>query len=545
MSLSVTLSGSYAAEIESVIPAYSMGYVSLENVSGIWDAMRASPSWQFLLASSNLEDAIGQVEELLGVDLQTLMGAFGRRIAFVQVHTIPDPDDLGLSVVIIDVGDSEGASEIVRKMEQTLGSSEDLEVRPNAGTYRSVPFGLVGPRGEQRPIKYAFLDNLFVFALGQDSFEAIVDVYLGEYPSLIYDPKYNRTCADISNEHEIFAYVNMELLWPLMVMRDRGMSQFLQIIGAYEIKSIAYTANLLSTTREQEMYLFTGGISGGAVTSLFTTNQSLSSPHIIPASGADMFFAIHLGTPIAMWGKLRDGVRNVLGEDEYADMQNGISAFEQETGVSLNDDVLESLTGEVGISMPLSMPLSALREASGGPASLLRGGLVAFCGVADRDKCAMSIEKIFSAASVQTQQMGYSGMALYEIQALSSPEIPVGYMFADDLLVFGNFKRLEAIINKEPPLVVSEAFARVNSQLSRQPGLLCYIDLGSSAEMLWETGLLNLSEEYMMRLRALGSISGGMSHDGEGLKAGWVGTPGKSWLETIGELAALLTGGLR
>ncbi|NOR47634.1 MAG: DUF3352 domain-containing protein, partial [Methanosarcinaceae archaeon] len=290
----------------------------------------------------------------------------------------PGPDDLGLSVVIIDAGDSEGASEIVRKMEQTLGSSEDLEVRPNAGTYRSVPFGLVGPRGEQQPIKYAFLDNLFVFALGQDSLEAIVDVYLGEYPSLIYDPKYNRTCADISNEHEIFAYVNMELLWPLMAMRDRGMSQLLQIIGAYEIKSIAYTANLLSTTREQEMYLFTGGISGGAVTSLFTANQSLSSPHIIPASDADMFFAIHLGTPTAMWGKLRDGIRNVLGEGEYADMQNGISGFEQETGLSLNDDVLESLTGEVGIAM--SLP--ALMEAAGGPASLLSGGLV-FFGVAD------------------------------------------------------------------------------------------------------------------------------------------------------------------
>lgn len=541
MSLSVALFGSYAAEIESVIPAYSMGYVAIENVSGIWDAMMASPSWQLLLASSNLEDAIGQVEELLGVDLQTLMGAFGRRIAFVQVHTVPDPDGLSLSAVIIDVGDSEGASEVVRRMEQKLGSNEDLEIRPDAGTYQSVPFGLVGLRGEQLSLKYAFLDNLLVFAIGQDSFEAIVDVYLGEDPSLIYDPKYNRTCADISNEHEIFAYINMELLWPIMGIGDRDMSQLLQIIGAHEIKSIAYTANLLSTTsREQDAYLFTGGIRGGAVTSLFTPNQSLSSPHLIPASGADMFFAIHLGDPTTTWGKLRDGVRNVLGEDEYADMQDGISELEREMGLSLNDDILESLTGEVGIAMPLS----ALMGAIGGPESLLSGGLV-FFGVEDREKCAISIEKIFSAASIQTQQMEYRGVTLYGIQTSSSSEIPVGYMVADDLLVFGNFKRLEAIINEEPPLVVSEAFARVNSQLSRQSGLLCYIDLGSSAEMLWEAGLLNLSEEYMMRLRALGSISGEMDNDGEGLRARWVGTPGKSWLETIGELAALLTGALR
>jgi len=538
--LFVALFSTYAAEIESVIPAYSPGYVSVENVSGIWDALRVSPVWSGILSSGNLDYAIAQMEEQFGVELQTLMGAFGRRVAFVQTNIFPDPDGMAKSAVIIDVEDLEGATEVVQRMQQSLNSKEEIEVRPDAGTYRGVPFGAIRHRGEQLPFRYTFLGNLFVFALGQDSFEALADVYLGEEPSLIYDPKFNRTCADISGENEIFAYANMELLWPFMQATwDPDMKQIMQILGAYEIKSIAYTANLLSPTREQEMYVFTGAIGGFPLTSMFMGDQPLSSPHLIPASGSHTFFAMHLGDPMVVWEMVTNSVRNVMGEREYGDMQSSISEFEWETGLSLNSDILSSLTGEVGFSMPLA---AIIGITAGGPTAMFRGGFMMFCGVADREKCATAIEKIFSAASIQTQQKEYKGVKIHEIFALSSMEFPVGYMFAGDLLIFGNFKRLEAIINEEPPLVVSEAFFSINSRLPWQPGLIWYMDLKSAVEMLWQLGLLNQPEEYIERLKALGSVGGGMSQDGEGLRVSWSGTLGTSWLETIGEIAALLNG---
>jgi len=540
ISLFIALFNTYAAEIESVIPAYSPGYVSVENVSGIWDAMTVSPVWGEILASSDLDYGIRQIEEQLGVDLQTLMGAFGHRVAFVQTNIFPDPDGIAKSALIIDVEDLEGATEVVQKMQQSLNSKEETEVLPDAGTYRSVPFGAIRHRGEQLPFRYTFLGNLFVFALGQDSFEALADVYLGEEPSLIYDPKFNRTCADISGENEIFAYMNMELLWPIMQATwDPDMRRIMQILGAYEIKSIAYTASLLSPTREQEMYIFTGDIGGLPLASIFMGDRPLSSPHLIPASNSHAFFAAHLGDPASVWDMVKNGIRNVMGEKEYGDMQSSISEFEWETGLSLNNDILSSLTGEAGFSMPLS---AIIGIATGGPTAMFRGGFMMFFGVADREKCATSIEKILSAASVQTQQTEYKGVKIHEILALSSTEFPVGYIFAGDLLIFGNFKRLEAIINEEPPLVVSEAFASINSRLPWQPGLIWYMDLESSVEMLWQMGLLKQFEEYTERLKTLGSVGGGMMQDGEGLKASWSGTLGASWLETIGEIAALLNG---
>jgi hypothetical protein len=141
------------------------------------------------------------------------------------------------------------------------------------------------------------------------------------------------------------------------------------------------------------------------------------------------------------------------------------------------------------------------------------------------------------------------------------------------MLIFGNFEKLEAIINEAPPLVASEEFAQINSHLvspsqalesprtrgseqrgktvasvpvarnSEGPeysGLLCYVDLKKTGEMLLRRGSRVQSGDDIARLQTLGSIGGTLIHDEEGLKARSVGTPGKSWLETIGDLADLL-----
>jgi hypothetical protein len=257
-----------------------------------------------------------------------------------------------------------------------------------------------------------------------------------------------------------------------------------------------------------------------------------------------MFFAAHLGDPAAAWGKIKDTVRSAAGEEEYAQMQSDISKFEGETGLSLKDDILSSLTGEIGFVMPFVRAWSTTTVVMPvrGPESLLEDGLMMFCGVRDRERCAMSIERVLSAADIQLQQMEHRGVNVYQIPALSSSEVPVGYMFADDLLIFGSFQRLsQVLINEEPPLIVSEKFAHISSQLPQQLGLLYYVDLGKAEELLLRASPEIQPEDDIALLQTLGSIGGTLIHDGEGLKARSIGTPGGSWLETIGHLVNLMS----
>jgi hypothetical protein len=541
---------SHATEIESVIPAYSVAYMVVKDVPNLWDAVRASASWQTFLSSEELEREMQEIktkmrraEELLGVDLRALVEAFGHRIAFVQIYI--DAEVLHLPVIIADVTDSEGATEIIWEIEQTLNRDEEYEVQSHAGAYLTVPFGLVRRRGEESTVRYAFLDNLLVFAPGQDTFEAVVDAHLGEEPSLIHDPKFNRTRAEVSSDSEVFAYVNLEILWPILWdVCDPEWSAVLQVLGAYEVRSIAWTANLLGSTRDQEMYIYTAD-GRGLLASAFAEPKPLFSPHLIPASDADMFFAVHLDDPAVLWEKTEEAIINVIGEEEYAGMQTDISRFERQTGLSLKDDILLSLTAEIGFAISVPEVMRPME----GPESLLEDGLMMFCGVKDCERCAMSIERILSAADVQIRQMEYKGVTVYQIPALSGPEVPVGYMFAGDFLIFGNFQKLENLINEEPPLVVSEKFAQINSQFPQQLGLLSYVDLGKVEELLLRTGKMailqetnpeNPPEDDTPRPQTLGSIGGTLICDGEGLKAKSVGTPEKNWLETVGRLATLL-----
>ncbi len=532
----MALCSSHAAEIESVIPVYSVGYAVVRNVPEIWDSMKSSSSWQALLSTDELKDETRDIETwtkgLLDVDLRSLAEIFGHRIAFVQMRMAVMTTKL--PVVIADVSSSEGASEMVWKIQQALSRHEEYEVQPNAGTYMTVPFGLVKHRESEFSVRYAFLDNLFVLAPEQNAFEAVVDVYLGREPSLIYDPEFNKARAQVSTEGEVFVYVNLECPWPalLSIWRSKE-SSILQILGIRGIKSIAWTMNLLAPNREQEAYIYTGS-NRGLLTSLFANPKPLLSPHLIPGSDADLFFAAHLGDPVLAWENILNAVRNVMGERGH--VLTAISEFERQTGLNVRDDVLSSLTGEVGFVVSVPEIMKSVVS----PISLVENGLMMFCGVKDREKCLTSIQRILSAADFQLEQMEHKGVMVYHIPALSGMETPIGYMFADDLLIFGDLQRLEHLINEEPPLMVSDEFAQINSQFPEQLGLLFCVDLKKIGELLLMTNPRIQPEDDIVRLQTLGSTGGIVIYEREGLKAKTISTTGKSWLETIGDLAYLL-----
>ena len=539
----IVLSSSHAVEIEGVIPAHSAVYVAVRDIPAIWDGVKESPFWQAFLSSNELGDGIREIEtgislmkQSLGVDLRVLVEIFCRRLAYVQVY----PDDAGSiipifqdipPVVIADVGAPEMAPEIISKVEQLLQSNERYEIRPQAGKYLSVPFGTFRDMAGGPTLIYAFLDSLFVLAWEQDDFEAIVDAYLGEAPSLLQDPKFNKVSARVSADNEVIIYANVEALWSTGMWRAKP-GVLMQTLGVRDIRSILWTMNLLDPARDQEMYMYTGD-SDGLLISLFVEPRILYSPHLIPAVDADIFFAVHFGDLKTAWENLKNSVRITLGAENYDQMQKGISEFEHDTGVSLEDDILSSLTGEVGFALTFPEVMKPLQ----GTEFLLHDGFTIFCGVKDRERCAMSMQRFLSAMRAELRQTEYKGVEIYEIPSPGGSEYPYGYTFAGDMLIFGNFQKLEALINEAYPLAASEGFAGIRSQLPQQMSLLYYVNLEKMQELMLKA-MPEIQDD--MTSETLGSIGGTMNYDGEGLKFRSIGTQGKNWLETIGGIMDFL-----
>ncbi len=538
----IALSNSHAVDIEGVIPAHSLGYVAVRDIPGIWDGVKESPFWQAFLSSSELGDGIREIEmgvglmkQSLGVDLRVLLEVFCRRLALVQIYAdagsvMPIFQDAP-PIVIADVGAPEMAPEIISKVEQLLQGNESYEIRPQAGKYLSVTFGTFRSAGGDPTLIYAFLDRLFVIAWEQDDFEAIVDAYLGEAPSLLQDPKFNKVSAKVATDNEVIIYANMEALWSTGMWRAEP-GVIMQMLGVRDIRSILWTTNLLDPVRDQEMYMYTGD-SDGLLISLFAEPKTLYSPDLIPAVNADIFFTVHFGDLKTAWENLKNSIRITLGQENYAQMERGISEFEHDTGLSLEDDILSSLTGEVGFALTFPELVKPLR----GPEFLLQDGFMIFCGVKDRERCATSIQRILSAARAELQQTEYKGVTVYQIPAPDSSEYPHGYTFAGDMLVFGSFQKLEALIDEAYPLAASEGFAGIASQLPQQMGLLYCVNMEKMQELMLRA-MPEIQDD--MTSETPGSIGGTMNYDGEGLKFRSIGTPGKSWLETIGGLMDFL-----
>ena len=365
-----------------------------------------------------------------------------------------------------------------------------------------------------------------------------MDVYLGEYPPLSYDPRFNKTRSGTSADGEVFVYVNMELLWPIAwSIWDSEFGMLLRMLGVDEIKSIAWTTSLLVPTRSQQAYLYTGDASG-LITSILAEHESLLSPHVIPASNADIFLAANVGDPTLTWDKLGDAVKEFMGEDAHAQMQNEITEFERETALNLRDDIIASLAGEIG----LAMPASGIMSFASGMEQLMAEGLVFFFGVKDRDRCAMSIGQVLAP---QPQPIEYKGVKICHIVDPSGSNGLAGYAFVGDLLVFGSVQTLQSIIDEAAPLAVSEKFARINSQLPQRLGLMYYIDLERIGQLFLGANANIQPGDSIMSLQTLGSTGGTLVYDGNGLKIKTVGTPSGNWLKAMGILAELFVYTLR
>jgi len=511
------ISSSYAdqLEVESVIPAYSASCVIVKDIPKVADAIKTSQAWQGIIeeAKQQLQNNsdVPKPMKFMAMDMWDVLALATGRVAIVHI----DPTKMDSPTVIVDLGDSKSVFEAAQKVMQLLGSEEKLNIKTNAGFYLEVPYGTANQNA-----RFAFLDNLFVFAPNEDMFKAVVDVYRDKEPSILADPKFMIASNRVFSDGEAFIYINSEVL--TSVAQALSSKEQLKTLGANSVKAIAWKISLLSPTKDQEIYFYSGD-SSKLMAQLMSNPGTLTSPHIIPASAADVFFAINAGDLASIMDKYFDEAKGTMTEDDFNKLQSGFSSFEMETGLNLRNDVLQSLTGEIGFAMSV------------GPeevASSLQSGIFAFIGVKDRDKLRMVIERLLSKEQVEKTQ--YKGVDITFISSTTGPEGPMGYAFAGDLLVFSSVKKIMSLIDEDVPLVASERFSQIGSRLTEPYSTLFYFDL--SKVMSKVPTPLSQNENAMAEIQSFGSIGGAVTYDGQGYKMKLTGTQGKSWLEVIGDI---------
>jgi len=502
-------------QIENVIPAYSASCIVIRDIPKITEAIKASQTWQKLI-----EDAKQQLQNnsdipkplrFMAVDMWNVFALATDRVAIAHL----DPTKLDSPTVIVDLGDSKGVFEGAQKILQLLRVGDKFDIVPNAGTYLDVPYGIAKPDA-----RFAFIDNLFVFTPNEEMFKAVVDVYRDKAPSISLDPKFMTASNRIFSDGEAFVYINSEVLPSLT--QALGSRNELKALGTSAVKAISWRINLLSHTKDQELYFYSG-YSNKLMAQLMSTTGTLISPKIVPASSADVFFAVNAGDLASSMDTYFEQIRSTMSEEEYTKIQGTISGFEAQTGLNLRNDVLTSLTGEFGLAMSFGPENAGMS---------LQNGIMVFVGVKDRDKCKMLIERLL--ASQEVERTNYKDVEITSMTSTTGPEGPMGYAFTGDLLVFSSVKKITSIIDGEVPLITSERFAKISKRLPESYSALLYFDPSKTLTKL--SAPLSQNENTMSEIQAFGSIGGAITFDGQGYKMKLTGDEGKSWLDTIGDL---------
>ncbi len=495
--------------LESFIPSYSPTFIIVNDISRILSEVKNSEIWQELIKNeenkvSKEETRFDKLKELMGIDLWNTFGSASNRIAFVQVDLL----SMGKPTIIAELKDPKQFSN------QMLIYQEETK----SGEYEGITFWSL--KNEDR---YAFIDNIFIYTHGKSAFESLINIYKLKEPSILQEPKYNLLINKISRDNEILIYINSEIINPIIWGLTH--SDEMRVFGLYDTKAQIFSINLFDTKKPHEVYILT---ENSLLSSMLSYQGAFISPHIIPTSNSDIFCAINIGDPEVVWENFKASVRDVSGEEGYAQLQENISRFESETKLNFKDDFLDMMNGEIGLAIPLSeilMPEEGSRFSFG-------KGLMTFYGIKEKDKCIENIEKIFSPAQVQKTE--YKGVKIQYVPFLKGPEGPVGYVCVENLLIFSSLKRLQNLIDEEFPLIISDDFAQINSSNQDPYSMIFYMDIRKF--LLSAKPILMSDDKALTNIQEVGSIGSFIFNDGQGLMVKIYGTQNNSWLEKIGAL---------
>lgn len=510
-----------AVTTESVIPAYSASCIVIGDVPRIASYMEKSPVWQEIgkYAKEQIKKDTSRqsfIQKILINKAWSLVSPSINQIAIVAL----DPSKMDSQTIIVDLGSSTNLFETAQKIVQILTDEKKSEIMPNAGTYQGISYGIVKPDS-----RFTLLENLFIFAPSQKEFEAIVNVYKDKEPSIIADPKYISSNNKVFRDGQMFLYFNSEMA--SSVSRFMNQQEQLKTLGAGSVKAISWRIDLLSPTKDQELYFYTGDDQKLLSHLLAVRSSAMSplSPHIIPASKSDIFFVLTAGDISSAWSEYLAQLKNSLEIEQYYKMQEALSSLEMMLGLNFRDDILSLLTGEFGVSV--SVPKS--EEENFSPT----GELFLFIGIRDREKCQLVIERLLADKGLEKTQ--YKNVDIFYIRSMNSPNGPFGYIFAGDLLVFSAIKNLMAIIDEEVPLIASDRFSRIGSRLPEINGMLFYIDLAKLMS-LRPSNFDQYDENWVNIVQSLGAMGGCSIYDGQGYGMKVTGNQGKNWLDIIGDV---------
>ena len=344
--LLLTASLAHAAKVTDFMPKESILHLHLQDIDEIYGEIEVSENWEKILALlpnvvpnwQDMQQGITMVQMVLSTDLLSVLETVGYRTGLSVWLDQTNAPQIGL--VIHSGGNLSELQRFTKIVEGLVGMSGEFTWHPNAGVYQQTPYNMMDMNGNV--VKYGFVNDFLVLGAGERAFEKLMDTYRKDAPSIRENREFRETSKKFGNS-VVTAFADISYALSLMDNLDEANRKRLEIF-----QSLFARINLLEKGPLLQVYVqFDPNFPDNEIGLFLKKGETLKTSNAL-SPGDDLFVAIAPSILESVWELLRTEMYKSANDDTYA----AIAFLEGLFNLSLEEDVMTGLTGEIALSVP-------------------------------------------------------------------------------------------------------------------------------------------------------------------------------------------------
>ena len=489
------------------IPADSLAYVSVNLRPGTSQIGLAREFFAILEDSEfqdRFDDLLDETEDDTDIhfldDVSPWLGT-DLTVALLDLES----DEGGLPapqwVSLVHVADRELASEFLDDLVDYL--EDELDTQFDNDTYRGVDVFV----STDEDIAFGLADEYLVIGDSDDSVEAMVR-NLADPPSrpLSENPDFVAAREALPGGRVSFLYINAEDI--VDILTDPGGPVDSIILLDDMPKYIAASTSFVDKGLRLDVVYDTPGDS-----LVLSGENRLRSRDMLPEDTLVLLSTVGIQE---MWEETRDSLAE-FNPYSGEDVDDLLEAFEDEVGVDIEGDLIESLTGEVALAvLPSDFSLDDYEDVYEG----VEGGSVEtllIAEVEDIEQVADALKDFVDYLEDNGVDVDAEGLGPYDAYTVSLYDIDVDYIFrayqpgyaiiddADSVILGSTFESLErfqdTVDGDTSPLSASSGFEQLIGLVPQPIHMLLYANIGGISEMVEDSLQEYGREEYRQEVR--------------------------------------------
>jgi len=537
-----------------IIPYDTIAYLSISNLDAVSQTVVNLPEWKELYSMDEVKEGLAQPEQvmtmLLGLTPEELVKILGHKLVFSFLGI---ENNIPVACLAIDTGANKDQAQYAVEQLVSVAALSGQMV-PREDSYREVPYTGIS-LGEIK-ISYGFIGD-FILAGVNGGFEKMVDLYKDGGENIEDNPNFQFIGQKVNLSSELALCANVEQLIPMLPElqklmdkddssseqseEDKEFQAFLEKTVLPSIKGFGVSLNLSGLVHEAYLHVEPNA-DNPLFDVLLTSHPTMSSIQFLPVDG--VLAGIQIGDPVALLDSMLN-LADLFGQNKE-DLENRIRNLEEGFGLNLRDDILSTLTGEVGVMALLpkedvDLKKNKLHFAKFRPIILL--------GVKDRKKLEETASKLTRLAQIETQTLKeekHRGFNIYtKLLPLDMLVSGVAFMpslaYKDDMLIISNSKEW---VKDAVDMLTEPRQTGLDPEIEKElksSWVLAFANAGEIANFATQQDLtdeIKLPENAMDKLKDFGSVIVSYSAEPDGIGVGILSE--NPWIREILRVVALV-----